>query len=115
MPFEDGAFDLIVCRAAFKNFSEPVRAIEEMHRVLKPGGKALILDLRRDASPEVIAAHVDEMNVGWLNALFIKLTFKHMLLKRAHFEGESSSRWQRRRPSRRVRSAMTRSDTRFRS
>jgi ubiquinone/menaquinone biosynthesis C-methylase UbiE len=84
MPLADGLFDLIVCRAAFKNFSEPVLAIEEMHRVLKPGGKAVILDLRQDASPGVIAAHVDQMNVGWLNALFIKLTFKHMLLKRAH-------------------------------
>ncbi len=24
------------------------------------------------------------MQVGWLNALFMRLTFKHMLLKRAH-------------------------------
>ncbi len=46
MPFEDGSFDLVVCRAAFKNFSEPVRAIAEMYRVLKPGGKAFIFDLR---------------------------------------------------------------------
>jgi ubiquinone/menaquinone biosynthesis C-methylase UbiE len=84
MPFEAGSFDLIVCRAAFKNFSEPARAIEEMHRVLKHGGKAIILDLRRDATPQEIAGEVDKMQVGWLNAVFIKLTFKHMLLKRAH-------------------------------
>ena len=59
MPLEGGSFDLIVCRAAFKNFSEPVRAIEEMYRVLKPGGKAIIFDLRPDVSPpEDIAAEV---------------------------------------------------------
>ena len=37
IPLEDGLFDLIVCRAAFKNFSEPLKAMNEMHRVLKPG------------------------------------------------------------------------------
>jgi ubiquinone/menaquinone biosynthesis C-methylase UbiE len=47
MPFDAGSFDLIICRAAFKNFTEPVRALHEMHRVLKPGGKALVMDLRR--------------------------------------------------------------------
>ena len=50
MPFEDGTFDLLVCRAAFKNFSEPLAAINEMRRVLKPGGKAVINDLRGDAT-----------------------------------------------------------------
>jgi ubiquinone/menaquinone biosynthesis C-methylase UbiE len=84
MPFDSGSFDLVVCRAAFKNFSEPVRAIAEMHRVLKPGGKAFIFDLRADASTADIAVAVDEMKLSWLNALITKLIFKHMLLKRAH-------------------------------
>jgi ubiquinone/menaquinone biosynthesis C-methylase UbiE len=84
MPFDPDSFDLIVCRAAFKNFSEPVRALTEMYRVLKPGGKAFIFDLRPDASPADIAAAVDGMKLGWLNALITRLTFKHMLLQRAH-------------------------------
>ena len=33
-------FDLVVCRAAFKNFSEPLKSLNEMHRVLKPQGRA---------------------------------------------------------------------------
>jgi ubiquinone/menaquinone biosynthesis C-methylase UbiE len=84
LPFDCGSFDLVVCRAAFKNFTEPVKALEEMHRVLKPGGKALIYDLRPDAAPADIAAAVGGMKLGWLNSLFTRLTFKHMLLKRAH-------------------------------
>ena len=51
MPFGADTFDFIVCRAAFKNFTEPAQAIREMHRVLKLGGTALIIDLRGDASP----------------------------------------------------------------
>ena len=46
MPFPPESFDFLFCRAAFKNFSEPVRALQEMRRVLKPGGKAMIIDLR---------------------------------------------------------------------
>ena len=67
MPFPPNSFDFIVCQAAFKNFSEPVQALREMHRVLKPGGKALILDLRPDASPKAINAEVKKMGLGWFN------------------------------------------------
>jgi ubiquinone/menaquinone biosynthesis C-methylase UbiE len=84
MPFAADSFDFIVCRAAFKNFSEPVHALEEMHRVLKPGGTALIIDLRPDASPEAINAEVKKMGLSWFNSWLTKMTFKHMLVKRAY-------------------------------
>jgi ubiquinone/menaquinone biosynthesis C-methylase UbiE len=84
MPFAADVFDFIVCCAAFKNFSEPVQAIDEMHRVLKPGGKALIVDLRRDASAEGIKTEVEGMGMNWINTLLTKWTFKNMLLKRAY-------------------------------
>src|SRR6266508_4690474 len=48
IPFENETFDFLLCRAAFKNFAEPLRALNEMHRVLKGGGRGLIIDLRRD-------------------------------------------------------------------
>ena len=52
--------------------------------MLKPGGRAVIIDLRRDASNESIAKAVDEMHVGAVNGLVTKLTFRFMLLKRAY-------------------------------
>jgi ubiquinone/menaquinone biosynthesis C-methylase UbiE len=87
MPFEPDSFDLVYCRAAFKNFSEPVEAICEMHRVLKPGGKAVIHDLRRDASPDGIKAAVREMRLGWLNSLLTRWIL-HWLRKRAYSQDE---------------------------
>src|SRR5262249_26906893 len=78
------SFDFIVCRAAFKNFTEPVQALNEMHRVLRPGGRALIIDLRSDAPADAVNAHVKSMGVGWINSLVIKFAFKYMLLKRAY-------------------------------
>jgi ubiquinone/menaquinone biosynthesis C-methylase UbiE len=64
MPFGSKSFDFLLCRAAFKNFSQPVRALEEMYRVLKPGGRALIIDLRKDASRESISEAVEKMGLG---------------------------------------------------
>jgi len=84
IPFADESFDFLVCRAAFKNFAEPVRALQEMYRVLAKGGQALIIDLRRDASPDSINQAVDTMHVGAVNGFITKLTFRFMLLKRAY-------------------------------
>jgi ubiquinone/menaquinone biosynthesis C-methylase UbiE len=47
MPFENRSFDFLFCSAAFKNFTRPLEALREMYRVLKPGGRGLIIDLRR--------------------------------------------------------------------
>jgi ubiquinone/menaquinone biosynthesis C-methylase UbiE len=88
MPFGDETFDFVLCRAAFKNFSEPKRALQEMYRVLKPGGQALIIDLRRDASKESITQAVNDMNLGAVNRGITKLTFRFMLLKRAYTKRE---------------------------
>jgi ubiquinone/menaquinone biosynthesis C-methylase UbiE len=84
MPFPESTFDLILCRAAFKNFSQPVAAMNEMHRVLKCGGRALIVDLRRDASVDDIDAYIRRSSLGWVNSLVYKLTFRYMLLPRAY-------------------------------
>lgn len=84
MPFADDSFDFLLCRAAFKNFTEPLRALREMYRVLAPGGRALIIDLRSDASPDSIDRAVDSMHVGAVNSFLTKATFRFMLLKRAY-------------------------------
>lgn len=84
MPFADNSFDFVVCRAAFKNFSEPVKAMAEMHRVLRPSGKGVIIDLRRDASMTMISTYVDRMGMGVLNGLFTKFIFRFMLIRRAY-------------------------------
>ncbi len=84
MPFANEEFDFLLCRAAFKNFAEPVAAIREMHRVLKPGGRALILDLRRDTPMSSIRQAVSQMGLGPVNRAITRLIFRTVLLKRAY-------------------------------
>jgi ubiquinone/menaquinone biosynthesis C-methylase UbiE len=84
MPFADASYDFIVCSAAFKNFSAPVDALNEMHRVLRSGGQALIYDLRRETTLDEIDAEVGGMGLSAVNALITRLTFRFVLLRRAY-------------------------------
>jgi ubiquinone/menaquinone biosynthesis C-methylase UbiE len=84
LPLDDASVDFVVCRAAFKNFSEPLKALQEMRRVLRPGGKALLIDMRRDASMAEVKHYVDGLSVSRLNRWFMLFTFRHMLIKRAY-------------------------------
>ena len=43
LPFPDGAFDYALCVDVLEWVSEPVAAIQEIRRVLKPGGSAVII------------------------------------------------------------------------
>jgi ubiquinone/menaquinone biosynthesis C-methylase UbiE len=72
MSFPDESFDFIVCQAAFKNFSQPEIAIAEMYRVLRPGRTALIEDMRKEASDEVIREEVEKMRLGRMGAFMTR-------------------------------------------
>jgi ubiquinone/menaquinone biosynthesis C-methylase UbiE len=69
MPFATGSFDFLLCQAAFKNFPDPVTALDEMHRVLRDGGVAVIHDMYREASNQDIAREVEGMRLNALNSL----------------------------------------------
>jgi len=84
MPFPDAAFDFVVCTAAFKNFSDPVGALNEIHRVLTPAGQASIFDLRKDASRDDIATEVRDMHLSTIDSLVTRWVFRFVLLKRAY-------------------------------
>lgn len=84
LPQADASFDFVVCRAAFKNFSEPVKALAEMRRVLRPGGTALLIDLRRDVPIAALKSYIDGLPLGWVNRAFMMLVFRASLIKRAY-------------------------------
>ena len=65
--------------------------LTEMYRVLKPGGKAFIIDLRPDASPADIAAAVDGMKLSWLNALRHKVDLQAHAAQARPLERELSA------------------------
>ena len=88
MPFPDACFDLVICTAAFKNFASPLGALNEMHRVLKPGGEASVHDLRNDATREDIDAEVRSMPMSSLNRAITSLIFRYGLIKTAYSQAQ---------------------------
>jgi demethylmenaquinone methyltransferase / 2-methoxy-6-polyprenyl-1,4-benzoquinol methylase len=44
LPFQSGSFDAVTISFGIRNMTDPARTLAEMHRVLKSGGRALILE-----------------------------------------------------------------------
>lgn len=53
LPFEDGTFDAVTCAFGVRNFVHLEKGLNEMLRVLKPGGMMVILELATPDNPVV--------------------------------------------------------------
>lgn len=95
LPFEDGRFNAVRAERVFQHLSDPVAAAREMHRVLKPAGRAMLIDpdwgmLGIAGSDRTLTEKmIDAMNAhtadGWAG--------RHQLstLKRAGFENVTAT------------------------
>src|SRR3984893_12785987 len=78
MPFDGESFDLIVRQAAFKNFAYPGSTLDEMYRVLRSGGTAVIQDMSQDASHADIELEVKKMKLDWFSTFTTKATLESL-------------------------------------
>ena len=51
LPFPDNHFDLITIAFGLRNVTDKDKALRSMHRVLKPGGRLLVLEFSRPTAP----------------------------------------------------------------
>jgi ubiquinone/menaquinone biosynthesis C-methylase UbiE len=64
LPFDAGRFDCVVTTWTICSISEVSKALNEMHRVLKPGGRYLFIEHGR-APSEATARWQDRINPVW--------------------------------------------------
>ncbi len=55
LPFEDRAFDIVTIAFGIRNVAEPARALAEFRRVLRPGGRLVVLEFDEPTNPVVRA------------------------------------------------------------
>ena len=51
LPFADAAFDLVSVAFGLRNMTDKARALAEMARVLRPGGRLMVLEFSKVAAP----------------------------------------------------------------
>ncbi len=51
LPFPDQSFDLVTVAFGLRNMTDKPAALKQMHRVLKPGGKLMVLEFSKVAAP----------------------------------------------------------------
>jgi len=70
LPFADGSVDLVWCERVLQHLHDPQAAIDDFARVLRPGGRAVLLD--SDHSTRIIS-DVDSDVAAKINAAFMTL------------------------------------------
>ena len=53
LPFEDNSIDCITIAFGLRNVTDKAKALRSMHRVLKPGGRVLVLEFSKPTSPSL--------------------------------------------------------------
>lgn len=79
LPFEDAAFDLVVCFEAIEHVSDPDRALDELRRVLSPDGLLAVSSPNRGVYPPGNPHHLRELTSEELETL-LRQRFAHVAL-----------------------------------
>lgn len=73
IPAPDGSFDLVISSFSLHHWDDPVAVLDEVGRILRPGGSFVIRDLRRDLS-----------FLPWLSLWFTRCFLVPATLRRAN-------------------------------
>jgi len=72
LPFASGVFSIVSCAFGVRNFQDPDAGLAEMHRVLRSGGRAVILEFTRPTNRwwrrvyEFYASRIMPLGAAWV-------------------------------------------------
>ena len=68
LPFADASFDAALCKGSLDHFDQPERAIAEMARVVRPGGRVVLAIANFESAACRLARGIDRVRHAWLGA-----------------------------------------------
>jgi len=72
LPFADNSIDIIISSEVVEHLPDPTLAIEEMARVLKPSGYAMVTTPNPNNLPESLGYLLDKLTGGWFKRFYWK-------------------------------------------
>jgi ubiquinone/menaquinone biosynthesis C-methylase UbiE len=74
LPFARASVDVVVCLSSLRHVRDRAAALTELRRVLRPGGRLLIVELDPDADARRRATHQQALGSCWARASFAFIT-----------------------------------------
>ena len=75
LPFDDSSFDCVTIAFGLRNVTDKDAALRSMHRVLRPGGKLLVLEFSKPAEP---LSRITSYNVCYTKLLRMQTSRGHL-------------------------------------
>ena len=88
LPFADGSFDTVLTIASLKFWPDPERGVAELARVLRPGGKAVVVELDRDATDADLDGLLDGVRMPGVPRRLVRAVMRGRFLSQAKTAAE---------------------------
>lgn len=94
LPFADASFDVVTCSNSFHHYPDQQQVVHEMRRVLRPGGRLMLIDGFRDnvvgwVAFDVIIGHVEKevFHAPWskIHEYFVSAGFREIRRRKFSF------------------------------
>ena len=93
LSFDSDSFDAVYCAGPLKQVSDKARVLHECHRVLRPGGRLLAMDVNRGCSYDDVVAFVNRTPLPRLGRLLLKVYFSAYVARQSLDLDEVRALW----------------------
>jgi ubiquinone/menaquinone biosynthesis C-methylase UbiE len=93
LKFDSDSFDAVYCAGPLKQVSDKSRVLSECHRVLRPGGRMLAMDVNRGCSEQDVVDFVNRTPLPAAGRRLLKIYFSGIVARQSIDLDEARALW----------------------